>query len=146
MIFEMPPNQAPLPQTLPGPSQIACQLLDVVAAAGNMLVPVAPPASSATGWPNSWVSIADVDENEDDHEELAPQTLAAAKGAPRTLSVACSSVDVCHDEKAPPEPGGGLSAAAAGDEDGWVQVGQGSRPGHEPSSLLRKEGERAFPA
>jgi hypothetical protein len=41
-------------------------MLDVVAVAGNMLVPAAPPASSATGWCNSWVSIADVDEDEED--------------------------------------------------------------------------------
>jgi hypothetical protein len=45
------------------------------------------------------------------------------------------TADVHHDEKAPTEPYDSLFAAAValGDEEGWVQVGQGGRPDREAS-------------
>jgi hypothetical protein len=50
------------------------------------------------------------------------------------------TVDVRHVEKVPAEPCDDLLAAALGDNEGWVQVGRGSRHGREPSALFRKEG------
>jgi hypothetical protein len=48
--------------------------------------------------------------------------------------------DVCHVEKAPAEACDALFVAAAdlGDEEGWVHVGRGGCPGHEPLPLLRQ--------
>jgi hypothetical protein len=100
---------------------------------------------STTPWP-SWVSAADAtDIDEEDEEELAPQTPTATKPAaeeaPRTLLAAHPTIDVCHVEKAPVEAFDGLFAAAAslGDEEGWVKVGQGGRPGRAPLPSLRQE-------
>jgi hypothetical protein len=100
---------------------------------------------SARPWP-SWVSAAGAtDIDEEDEEDLAPQTptatKTAAEEAPRTLLAAHPTVDVRHVEKAPVEDFDGLFAAAAslGDEEGWLKVGQGGRPGREPLPSLRQE-------
>jgi hypothetical protein len=76
-----------------------------------------------------------------DNEELAPRSpLASTKGV-ASASV-CDAADVRHDEEAPVELCGGLSATAdvLGDDEGWMQVGRGSCTGREPSSSLQKEG------
>jgi hypothetical protein len=82
------------------------------------------------------------DKDEDD-EVLAWQTLlASAKGV--VSGSVLGSADVCHDEKALAEPCNSLFVvpAALGDKKGWVNVGLGGLPDHEPSSFLRKELER----
>jgi hypothetical protein len=87
-------------------------------------------------WPVSWVSAVDAaDDDEASEDVLASQTSAATKAAadasddasPTSLATCCTA-DVRLDEKVPTMPSDGLSTAAAavlGDEDEWVQVGQG---------------------
>jgi hypothetical protein len=94
-----------------------------------------PPASSLL-WDGSLSS-----DDDDGDEVLGPKMpLASAKDvvSGSVLGIA----DVHHAEKAPTEPYGGLFAASAAlrDEEDWVQVGRGGRPGRMPSSLLQKEG------
>jgi hypothetical protein len=56
-------------------------------------------------------------DDEDDEEELAPNTSAAIKtdveDTPRTLLAAHRTVVVCNGDKAPMEPCGDLSVVAA---------------------------------
>ncbi|KAK1651628.1 hypothetical protein QYE76_069433 [Lolium multiflorum] len=80
-------------------------------------------------------------EKMDDDEELAPRTPSVSTNGVVPGSV-CDAADVRHGGKTLEELCDGLSPAAAalGVEEGWVQVGRGNLPGHEPLSLLRKEG------
>ncbi|KAK1644447.1 hypothetical protein QYE76_062252 [Lolium multiflorum] len=76
-----------------------------------------------------WVASLGSDDDDDD-EVLAPQTPLAG-----SVHVVQAAVEHCS----------GLCASvdALGDDDNWVQVGRGGRPGRssrEPSSELRKEG------
>lgn len=79
-------------------------------------------------------------EKMDDDEELAPRTPSVSNGV--VPGSVCDAADVRHGGKTLEELCDGLSPAAAalGVEEGWVQVGRGNLPGHEPLSLLRKEG------
>jgi hypothetical protein len=108
-----------------------------LAASGGTLSEISPPIGAMLPAPVIlWDASLCSDEDEDD-EVLAPQTpLASAKGA--ISSLVLGTIDVRLDEKVPVEPCGGLLAASAlGDEEGWVQVGRGSRHGREPLSLVR---------
>jgi len=116
------------PSTPPAPS--AAVTADATSDAGREeeLQPKMKSATPSLLGPSArplWVSASDAFDAEDDEDELVPRTPVATKAA----VVMPQMPLIAH----------GTAASTDGDEEGWVQVGRGGRPGCEPSPLLRKE-------